>query len=376
MEGLAAFVGGILLLALVVSLGVGIIAAIGWFLFVVVLPIAIIIGVGYFVYQAAKSHLARQGRDISEFLPALPKWTDIPAELREFGGYWVAFAAGVFGLVLPGMIGAGGEAINTIAVISTLLIFSWAIPLAIYNLLNSASVRNEVRFPLIAFLAGYAFSVAAHIHPVVFLFLTALTGGYGWWWYEHHPYLKMRVAHARCKTLHDAATLLSAEDFLKSFHEQFIAKWGFAPSPITMEEVEMLYWADSPREIPVLPELPPFQPVYAPGRDITYQLTHLETVLWELPVKTEKLVAGITGALDAYTTAVPRAEGASVFTVAAREMVPDLPGLVHALGTALPTGFNARSNYERKRDAVSQGALSVKAYESGERIEPEAYANV
>jgi hypothetical protein len=57
-------------------------------------------------------------------------------------------------------------------------------------------------------------------------------------------------------------------------------------------------------------------------------------------------------------------------------MVADLPALVQALGTALPTGFNARSNYERKRDAVSQSGLGVKAYESGQRIEPQAYANV
>jgi hypothetical protein len=209
MEGLFAFVGGILLLALVVSLGIGLIAAIGWFLFVVVLPIAIIIAVSYFVYHAVKSHLARQGRDISEFLPPLPNWKDIPAELREYGGYWAAFVAGGFGLLLPGIISKGGEAINTIAVISTLLIFSWAIPLAVYNLLNAPSLRNEFRFPLIAFLGGYAFSVAAHIHPIVFLFLCALTGGYGWWWYEHHPYLKMRALHVRCKELHSAVQLMS-----------------------------------------------------------------------------------------------------------------------------------------------------------------------
>lgn len=375
MDEMAAFVGGILLIALVISLALGVIAAIGWFLFVVVLPIAIIIGVSYFVYQATKSHLARQGRDISEFLPALPTWASIPEDLREVGGIVAAVAAGFFGLVLPTLI-VRGEATAAIMVISTLLIFSWAVPLGFYNVLNAPSLRNEFRFPILAFLAAFGFGIAARIHPIVFLFLSALTGGYGWWWYEHHPYLKMRAAHARCKVLHDAAQLLSVEDFLKGFQEQFNAKWGFAPSPTTMKEVEVLYLADRPREIPPLPDLPPFQPAYAPEQDITYQLAHLETVLRELPVKTDQLVAGITSALDAYTAAVPRAEGASVFTVAAREMVPDLPALVHALGTALPTGFNARSNYERKRDAVSQSGLGIKAYKSGERIEPEVYANV
>lgn len=98
MEEMFAFVGGALLLALAASIVLAIIAGIGWFLFVVVLPIAIIIGVGYFAYQSAKTHLARQGRDISEFLPVLPKWAHIAGDLREVGGYAGAAVAGVIGL--------------------------------------------------------------------------------------------------------------------------------------------------------------------------------------------------------------------------------------------------------------------------------------
>lgn len=148
-------------------------------MFVVVLPIAIIIGVGYFAHQYAKTHLTRQGRDISEFLPVLPKWAHIAGDLREVGGYAGAAVAGVIGLSLPGLISAGGEALTAIGVIATVLIFSWGIPLAFHSVLNSSKIGNEVRFPLLALMGGYAFSVSLHIHPLVFLFVCALAGGYG-----------------------------------------------------------------------------------------------------------------------------------------------------------------------------------------------------
>lgn len=375
MEEMLAFVGGALLLALVISLALTAIVAVGWFLFVVVLPIVIIIGVGYFVYQSAKTHLACQGRDISEFIPALPKWRDLPPEFRDLGGYAGAAIAGTIGLALPGIISAGGSAINAIGVIATLLIFSWAMPLGFHKVLNSSSIRNEVRFPLLALMGGYAFSVSLVIHPLVFLFVCALTAGYAWWWYEHHPYLKMRVAHARCEDLHRSTKLLSTEDFLKDLRTQYTAKWGFEPSAATMQVAEDLYRADATQDLAPLPDLPPFKPAYAPGEDITYRLAQLEAALREIPVKTNHLTTGIADALNAYTAAIPRPHSPSVFTVAAREMVADLPALVHALGISFPNGFAARSGYERHRDAISRDGLGVKAYESGERIDPEAYAN-
>lgn len=375
MEEMFVFVGGVLLFALAISLGLGLIVAVGWFLFVVVLPIAIIIGVGYFAYQSAKTHLARQGRDISEFLPTLPKWAVIPGELRDLSGFIATAVAGMVGLALPGLISAGGEILTALGVIATLLIFSWGIPLAFHGVLNSPMISNQLRFPLLALMAGYAFSVSLHIHPVVFLFVCVLSGGYGWWWYEHHPYLKMRSAYGRCKELHATTKLLSTEDFLKDLRSQYTSKWGFEPSATNMEVAEAVYRTGAVQELPTLPELPPFRPAYAPGEDITAQLAHIETVLREIPVKTTQLVDGITSALNAYTAAVPRPGGASVFTVAARELVSDLPALVGALGTSLPAGFMVRTSYERNRDAVSREGLGVRAYEQGERIDPEAYAN-
>lgn len=367
-------VGGLLLLALVVSLGIGLIAAIGWLLFVVVLPIGIIIAVGYFLYQAAKSHLARQGRDISEFLPKLPGWADLPADAREFVSIASPFLAGGFGLLLPSLL-VWGEATATIMVMLTLLVFSWGVPLAIYKTLNAPSLRNGLRFPLLAFLVAFAVGLAGRIHPLVLLFLLALGGGYGWWWYEHHPYLRMRAVHQRCKDLHAAAALLSAEDFLANFRAQYLATWGFPPSPITLETAEILYRADAVREIPPLPDMPDFQPAYTPEQDITAQLAQLETTLRELPAKKDELVGSITAALDAYTRAVPRPKEASVFTVPAWEMADDLPALVQTLGTAFAPGHYSRTAYDRNRDRISRQGLAVRAYETGERIEPQAFSN-
>lgn len=369
-----AFVGGALLIALVGALAVGVIAAIGWVFFVILLPTGIVIAVLVLGYRALKTHLAHQGQDISEFLPALPTWAQIPEELREQGGRIAAVAAGILGLLLPSLM-VRGEATATIMFLLIVLLFWWCIPLAVHNTLNAPSLRDEFRFPLLAFLAAFGFGIALRIHPVVFLFLAALTAGYCWWWYEHHPYLKMLQAHHRCKELHAAAQLLSPSDFMAQFRDRYVEKWSHDPSPTICDVAGMMYADDCVRQIPPLPDMPRFKPSYPPGEDITLVLTQLERFLTELPTRTAGLVGGITAALDAYTRAVPRPTAPSVFTVAAREMVTDLPALVRDLGTAFPSGFGPRAAYDVRRETISRAGLTAKAYESGERIEPEAHAN-
>jgi len=368
------FVGGLLLIALVGALAVGVIAAIGWVFFVILLPTGIVIAVLVLGYRALKMHLAHKGRDISEFLPELPAWAQIPEEVREQGGLIGAAVAGMFGLLLPSLM-VRGEATATIMFLLVVLLFWWGIPLAVHNVLNAPSIRDEFRFPLLAFLAAFAFGVALRIHPVVFLFLAALTAGYGWWWYEHHPYLKMLQSHHRCKELHAAAQLLSPSEFMAQFRDRYIEKWSHDPSPTICGVAAVMYADDCVREIPPLPDMPRFRPSYPPGEDITFALTQLERFLTDLPTRTECLVGGITAALDAYTRAVPRPTAPSVFTVAVREMVTDLPALVHDLGTAFPSGFGPRTAYDVRRETISRAGLTAKAYESGERIEPEAHPN-
>jgi hypothetical protein len=308
-------------------------------------------------------------------LPLSPRINfDIQGPLTE-NYILLAIPFGILGLLIP-FLTQLGEPFAAIIVLGSLFFCSWAIPLATVAILNAPDIHNHVRVPLIAALVGYYASATLQINPLLFLIALAGAGGYVWWWREHHPYLKMLAAHARCKELHATAKILSADDFLKDFQRYYRDKWGFEPSTDTFKVAETLFHADAIREVPLLPDMPPFQPTYGPGQDITNRLVQLEAALRDLPIKTSQLVESITDALDAYTAAVPRPNGSSVFTIAAWEMVPDLPALVQTLGTTFPNGFNARAIYERRRDAISELGLGVKAYESGERIEPGAYANV
>lgn len=308
-------------------------------------------------------------------LPLTPRVNfDLQGPLTE-NYLLLAVPFGILGILIP-FLTQLGEPFAAILVLGSIFLCSWAIPLAIVAILNAPDIHNHVRVPLIATLAGYYASATLQISPLIFLIALAAAGGYVWWWREHHPYLKMLAAHARCKELHATAQILSVDDFLKEFQRHYRDKWGFDPSTESVNVAANLFIIEAVREIPPLPDMPPFQPTYSPGQDITHRLVQLEAALRDLPVKTNQLVASITNALDAYTAAVPRPNGASVFTIAAWEMVPDLPALVETLGTAFPNGFNIRASYERNRDYISEQGLGVKAYESGERIEPEAYANV
>ena len=283
---------------------------------------------------------------------------------------------GVFGLIgfmIP--FGAqAGEPWATLLVLSFIFFFSWAIPLGVHGVLNAPDIHNYVRVPLLAVMLGYYFSATMQT-GIFFLPALLLAGGYFWWWYNRHPWMKMKFAHDRCKALHAATTVQTAQEFAEHFKSSYCEKWGFEPSARIIEVATQLFEQNAPTEIPPLPELPPFQPSYSTGQDIRHQLQQLETTLKAIPQQQETVRIGITSALNTYTAAVPRPDGFSVFTVAAREMVPDLPALVHALGISFPNGFAARTRYERNRDAVSQEGLGVKAYESGGRIDPEAYAN-
>jgi hypothetical protein len=279
------------------------------------------------------------------------------------------------GFLLPFLVQVG-EPFAAILVLSSIFFFSWAIPIAVYALLNSPQIHNHLRFALIGGLVAYYASASLQISPLLFTVVAVAAGVYLYWWYDKHPWARMKAAHDRCKELHAAAQILSVDDFLKDFQRRYCDKWGFDPSTETVNVAANLFIIEAVREIPPLPDMPPFQPTYSPGQDITHRLVQLEAALRDLPVKTNQLVASITNALDAYTAAVPRPNGSSVFTIAAWEMVPDLPALVETLGTAFPSGFNMRASYERNRDYISEQNLGVKAYESGERIDPEAYANV
>jgi hypothetical protein len=325
-------------------------------------------------YQAIKTRLAREGRDITQYI-SIPKWIDIPEEIRANAGYGTAIAAGLFGLALPDIMTRTGEWFVAIGVIGCVLVFWWGIPLAIYKLLNNPDLPNESRFPLIAFLVAFSVSLAAHIHVIALMYFVGMTVIGSWWWYEHHPYLKMKAAHTRCKELHDVTTVLSVDDFADAFEKRYAAKWGFPATSAIMRETCAMYVTDAVRKVPPLPELPPFQPAYRPGADITRQLAQLEITLREMPVKSEQLVRGITEVIDAYTAAVPPPSGASVFTVAVKDLVSDLPGLVHELGTTFPSGFTVRETFDGYRDEISKKILSEKEYAAGQRIDPEAYAS-
>jgi len=280
---------------------------------------------------------------------------------------------GIIGFVIP-FAAQAGEPWADLLVLSFVFFFSWAIPLAIHGVLNAPDIHNYVRVPLLAAMVGY-YGSATMQTGIFFIPALMLGGGYVWWWYTHHPWIKMKLAHDRCKALHAATTLQTALEFAEQFTSSYREKWGFEPSARVMEVANQLFAENAPAEIPPLPELPPFQPTYSPGQDIRYQLEQLEITLKAIPQQQEAVRNGIISALNAYTAVVPRPSSASVFTVAAREMVADLPALVHALGTSFPNGFAARASYERNRDAVSREGLGVKAYEAGERIDPEAYAN-
>src|SRR5208282_2087819 len=128
-------------------------------------------------------------------LPLAPRINlDVQGPLTE-NYVFLALPFGLLGFLIPFLTQAG-EPFATILVIGSLLFCSWAIPLAVVAILNAPNIHNSVRVPLIAGLVGYYASFTIQISPLLFLGALAVAGGYVWWWREHHPYLKMRAAHA------------------------------------------------------------------------------------------------------------------------------------------------------------------------------------
>jgi hypothetical protein len=334
-------------------------------------------------YKAFRLYLARQGIKPGEFVRT-HFIVELPPEARAIAQYGPIAAAALFGLALPDIMTGIGQWLVAIGVIGCIFVFWWGIPLVVYNLLATTEpISFTFRFSSIAFLLAFALSLSAHIHVIAFLYFLGITIIGGWYWYEHHPWLKMKLVHDRCKRFHDAAIPATAEEFIKEFKASYRETWGFDPLPDVADVALKLFLQNAPK-LPTVPDIVDFQPVLSPGQDIRLQLEQTAASLTAFPEQTEAVKSGIILALDTYTGHITSAiasyadsvrdyQTPSVLTVAALDVIDNLPDLVGMLATAMPPDGPVRELYHQSIQQISRALLSSTAFEKGERITPTEY---
>lgn len=311
-----------------------------------------------------------------------PKFDASTQEPLSSATPFLACVFGIIGFSLP-FLTQLGEPFATILVLSGVFFFSWAIPIAVHAILNDPHMHNYVRVPLLAGLIGYwgSFTMQTGI-----LFIPALlyAGGYFYWWQKNHPYLTMKLVHARVTALRESTTVISTADFLAEFRLRYRERWEHEPSQPIMQAAHALYKTEAVTELPDVPPLPPFQPVYSYEQDISGKLSRLEEQLRAIPERNEAVIQSITTALNAYTEATVRAlktyaeaiqdyETPSVLTVAVWDVMDDLPRMVEEFGASMPADGPIRELYRGSIELISSTLLPKTEFERGARIKPTEY---
>jgi hypothetical protein len=319
--------------------------------------------VGSLGVGAGRLYFARAGLTVP-YLLQFREWRERP-DVREHACWYTVIASGIGGLILPDILTGLGQLFVAVGVIGCVFIFWWGIPLAIYRLMNDPYISNIKRFSSVAFLGAFGFSLAAHIHYLAGLYFVGITLFGGWWWYEHHPWLKMRVAHDRCIKLIQGTHLVSPGEFATQFESNYQLKWGFKPSERVMAVALELFGEMFPSQPPTLPEVPPFQPHYTANYDASKaHFQYWEEFYKDLPAKQEKAFAEITSALNQYTHAVRDYRQHGVLRVSTADMIENPRELVSWMTEALPQQSPTRTKLQINAQDLMREEMGERAFEA------------